>query len=52
MSSLVPRIQQLVFEDGQLQVAKEMREAMKGTCLSLKEKGLRQRALKCFQGVQ
>ncbi|CAJ1418552.1 unnamed protein product [Effrenium voratum] len=37
MAALVPKIQKMVFEDGQLAVSKEMREAMRGTCLSSKE---------------
>ena len=37
MSALVPRIQKLVFENKQLAVSKTMRDAMKGTCLTLDE---------------
>lgn len=37
MSALVPRIQKLVFENNELAVSKEMRDAMKGTCLKLDE---------------
>lgn len=37
MAALVPQIQNLVFQDNELNVAKEMRKAMKGTCLTLDE---------------
>ncbi|CAE7230286.1 unnamed protein product [Symbiodinium sp. CCMP2592] len=37
MSSIVPLIQNLVFEDGKLAVAQEMRQAMGGACLRIEE---------------
>ncbi|CAE7233577.1 unnamed protein product [Symbiodinium natans] len=37
MSSIVPMVQNLVFKDGELAVAEEMKQAMGGACLRMEE---------------